>query len=287
MDLKTIKGSLTVRNDTINSYLKDINKYPVLSADEENELISLIRENNEHSKEYRDKLISSNQRFVFAIAKRYCSDERVLDLVDEGNIGLMEAIDKYDPTVGVRFLSYAVWYIRRSINYYLINDNLMIKKSNNMKLGTKTSTIENKFFCENGRYPSDNEIIDILKNEYDIDINNKIDVIEVKTNSINSTLTEDNTSCTVENSSEFVDKTASYNDYEKQMEKEHATKTVEHYLSFLNERNATILKMSYGIGYNKEYTNYEIAEELGLSSERVRQLKTESMQKLQKAAKYN
>ena len=81
----------------------------------------------------REKLISANQRFVYAIAKRYGNDDNVLDLVNEGNKGLMTALDSYDPEKKNRLLSYAVWYITRDILAYLNGENVLIRKTNNTK----------------------------------------------------------------------------------------------------------------------------------------------------------
>lgn len=275
MNIKLINGGFTPKTDGLSTYLSEIRKYPLLSPDEEIDLIYKIKEGDN---EAREKLINCNQRFVFAIAKRYASDDSVMDLINEGNIGLITAIEKYDDTKGVRFLSYAVWYIRRAINYYMTNDNLLIKRTNNMKIGTKLNKIKNKFYCENGRYPSDNEIIDFMKNDFNIEIQKESEVFDISSESINDFLDDEEN--TKEKTKAYNQRTASYNDYEETIDKEHNKAVIKKLLSILNERDRTIMKMAFGIDYDKEYTNYEIGEQLGFSSERIRQIISKTKKRL-------
>lgn len=275
MNIKLINGGFTPKTDGLSTYLSEIRKYPLLSPDEEIDLIYKIKEGDN---EAREKLINCNQRFVFAIAKRYASDDSVMDLINEGNIGLITAIEKYDDTKGVRFLSYAVWYIRRAINYYMTNDNLLIKRTNNMKIGTKLNKIKNKFYCENGRYPSDDEIIDFMKNDFNIEIQKESEVFDISSESINDFLDDEEN--TKEKTKAYNQRTASYNDYEETIDKEHNKAVIKKLLSILNERDRTIMKMAFGIDYDKEYTNYEIGEQLGFSSERIRQIISKTKKRL-------
>lgn len=279
MDLKIYGGNYLERTRSIADYLHDIKQYPVLTEDEENELLIRIKNGDE---EARTKLINCNLKFVFAVAKCYANDDKLLDLVNEGNIGLMTAIEYYNINSNNRFLSYAIWYIRRSINYYLINDNLMIRRTNNAKVSTKLHNINNNYFCENGRYPTESEIIDILEKEYKIKIQHESDLYDLKTESINSTF-DDDESNTYENTKEYVIKTSTFNNYEKDMEDEDNAFLVEKYLSIFNERERTILEMKFGLGNyrnNPIENNSDIGEELGLSSERVRQILNKCIKKM-------
>ncbi len=284
MDIKTIKGNLIERSDTLARYFREINKYPVLSAEEEYDLILKIKNGDNEAKE---KLINSNQRFVVAIAKRYANNDNIMDLIDEGNLGLMSVIndiDKYDTTKGTRFLSYAVWYIRRSIQYYIMNTNMFVRRTNNIKLGNKMTKVKNKYFGLNGRYPTEDEIIDMLKKDFDITILKQSDVFDITTESVNEYIDEDQN--TLEDTKAFTDKTASYNEYEETIDKEYTKTLVSKLLSMLNERDRTIVKMYFGIGYDKEYNNYEIGEELGLTSERIRQVINDVTKKLHRALSF-
>ena len=111
VDLKAPITNLHGRSETTNKYLFDIRRYPVLTAEDEKDIIQRIKNGDEVA---RRILIESNQRFVFAVARKYAKDENhLLDLISEGNMGLMEAIDCFDPSLGFKFITHAVWYIRR------------------------------------------------------------------------------------------------------------------------------------------------------------------------------
>lgn len=280
MNLKEKKSGFITADRSLNDYLKEINKYKILTAAEESELIKQMRNGDQNA---RTKLIASNQRFVYAVAKRYGNEDNVLDLVNEGNIGLIQALDAFDETKGTRFLSCAIWYIRRQINGYLNSDNLLIRKTNNTKTVYKLSKIKEKFFAEHNRYPEVDEVADILENEYGLKIKDKTDLLDINTLSI-STCFDDEDARAFENSPYFSEKTAVDSEYLTEMDQEFNSVVSGTLLSTLSEREKTIILMSFGIGYNKEYTNAEIAEEVGMSSERVRQLKKTAIEKMQKLA---
>lgn len=280
MNLKEKKTGYITADHAINSYLKEINQYKVLTASEEAELIEKMQNGDESAKA---KLIAANQRFVYAVAKRYGNDENVLDLVNEGNIGLMQALETFDSSKGNRFLSYAIWYIRREINAYLNNDNLLIRKTNNTKTSYKLSKLKAKFYAEHNRYPDVDELAALLEEEYGLKIKDKTDLLDITTLSIN-TCFDDEDSRAFENTPYFTEKTAVDNEYQGEMDKEYTSSVSGALMSILNEREQIIVKMAFGIGYNKEYTNQEISEEIGMSSERVRQIKNAAIKKMQEMA---
>jgi RNA polymerase primary sigma factor len=279
MNLKE-KNNFINADHTISTYLKEINRYKVLTPSEELELIEKMKNGDEQAK---NLLIASNQRFVYAVAKRYGNDDNVLDLVNEGNMGLMQALETFDETKGNRFLSYAIWYIRREIHSYLNNDNLLIRKTNNTKTMYKIAKIKSKFYTENNRYPDIDEIAAILETDYGIVIKDKSDLLDISTTSINTCFDDEDTRA-FENTPYFTEKTAVDNDFVEEMNQEHSSSVSGALMSILTEREQTIIKMAFGIGYNKEYTNAEIGEELEMSSERVRQLKNGAIKKMQDAA---
>lgn len=278
MNLKEKKTGFINADHSISVYLKEINKYKVLTAAEEADLIKKMRDGDIDA---RNHLVAANQRFVYAVAKRYGNDDNVLDLVNEGNIGLMQALDTFDASKGNRFLSYAIWYIRREINAYLNNDNLLIRKTNNTKTVYKLSKIKEKFYADNNRYPDVDEIAAILEAEYGLKIKDKTDLLDISTTSIN-TCFDDEDARAFENTPYFTEKTAVDNDYLPVMDDDFNSAVSGALISSLTEREQTVIKMSFGIGYNKEYTNAEIAEELGMSSERARQLKNGAIEKMKK-----
>lgn len=280
MNLKERKTGFIATDQTINAYLKDINRYKVLSAAEEAELVKRMREGDESA---REKLVTANLRFVYAVAKRYANSDNLLDLVQEGNTGLLTALNAFDPEKGTRFLSCAVWYITRSILAHINGDNALIRKTNNTKTVYKIPKIKEKFYTENNRYPDMDELAAILEADYGLKIKDKADLLDVSTTSI-TTCFDDEDARAFENTPYFTEKTAVDNDYLPEMDKEFNSVVSGVLMSSLTEREQTIVKMAFGIGYNKEYTNAEIADEIGMSSERVRQLKNESIEKMRKLA---
>lgn len=280
MNLKEKKTGFISGDRTLNNYFKEINRYKVLTAAEESELVRRMNGGDESA---RDRLIMSNQRFVYAVARRYANADNVLDLVSEGNIGLMTALETYDLAKGTRFLSHAIWYIRRQINAYLNSENLLIRKTNNSKTVYKLSKIKDKFYAENGRYPDVDEIAAVLEADYGLKIKDTSDLLDVSTISI-STCFDDEDSRAFENSPYFTERTAVDNDYLPDMDREFNTVVSGDLLSGLTDRERVIVNMAYGIGYNKEYTNAEIGEELGMTGERVRQLKKGAIEKMRQVA---
>ena len=281
-DLKSVQGGIFDRTELVKGYLNDISKYSILTADEEKALFEKIKKGDQAA---RNRVVEANQRFVFAVAKRYSAKDKLMDLVEEGNIGLMQAIDSFDPEKGNRFLSHAVWYIRREINAYLINDDLLIRKSNNSKTTYKLNKAKNDFFSENGRYPSSDELMDYFKEKFGIEIKDKSDLYDLRVNSISTTYDDDDSSA-FENSSLFTGKTQIRNDYNDDINKDYQTMVVKKILSGLNERDRKVVEMSFGIGYEREFTPQEIGEELGLTGERVRQIKNSAIPRLKKMLAY-
>ena len=280
MNLKERKTGFIAADQAINAYLKDINRYKVLSAAEEAELVKKMREGDESA---REKLATANLRFVYAVAKRYANSDNLLDLVQEGNTGLLTALNAFDPEKGTRFLSCAVWYITRSILAHINGDNALIRKTNNTKTVYKIPKIKEKFYAENNRYPDTDELAAILETDYGLKIKDKTDLLDVSTTSI-STCFDDEDDRAFENTPYFTEKTAVDNDYMPEMDKEFNSVVSGTLMSSLTEREQAIVKMAFGIGYNKEYTNAEIADEIGMSSERVRQLKNGAIEKMRKLA---
>lgn len=277
---KEKKSERNTTNSALASYLKDINKYKVLTHKEEAELIWRMRNGDEEAK---DILIAANQRFVYAVAKKYGNEDNVLDLVNEGNIGLMEALRTFDDSKGTRFLSYAIWYIKRGIYAYLNGENLLIRKTNNTKTVFKVNKIKNAFFAEHNRYPSIDEVCDILENDYGLKIKDKSDLLDVITTSI-STCYDDEDERAFENTPYFTSRTSVSNEYVDEMEAEHNALYSETLLNYLPEREREIIAKAFGIGYARPLTNAEIAEDLGLSTERVRQLRNAAIEKMRKVA---
>jgi RNA polymerase sigma factor (sigma-70 family) len=303
MNIKAYENSITIRTDAVKRFLSDIQKTKVITSAEEKSLFSkyedsvnrvnevkasnmpaataanIIAKEEKLQNEIRNEIILRNQRFNFAVAKRFNNGDILMDLVNVGTIGMYEAFQKYDYKEGVRFCSFAVWYIRRAINAYLVKENLSVRTTNNTRIMPKVKKIENDFFLKNGRKPSGVEVMDILMDKYGIEVAVESDIYGTRMESIDAYF-GDETDNTFDKSEEYNNATASYNDYENEVENESLSLSMRRAMKVLSERERTIICMANGIGYNKDYKDKEIGEELGLTSERVRQLRNSAQTKL-------
>lgn len=255
--------------ENLNSFLATLRKYDALTPEEEKELFRKYHEDGDMSA--RDQIFLHNQRFIYSNAKIYARDsEEVMDYVGEGNIALDEAIDKFDPSLGNKFITFAVWYIRRAMNYYLINTRDMITKTNGMKLFKKADKIMQKFYNEHGYDPTLDEVRDILEKEYNIEIKDISDLYDLNVTSINTDIDDD---FTMEESNEYNEKTASFNEYETDVDKEYSKTLAKKFLSMVPDEHKEIIKKLYGIGYERQYSITELAKEYRMSDEDMENLR--------------
>lgn len=271
--------NFVVRTDTISEYLKEINKYKPLGVQEEKDLFAEYEDAAEDRKqEIRDIIILSNLRFNFAVAKRYNNGDLLPDLVNVGYLGLCEAFEKYNWREDVRFYTYAQYYIRRAIYAYMVKENLLVRPKGSVRIAPKVKKIENDFFLKNGRKPYPVEIVDILRRDYQMEVD-ELDVIGIRVDKIDSYLGEDDDN-TFEKSPVFNEKTAVDNAFDEAVEQEDSNYQISEAMKVLTEREQTIIRMAFGYGYNREYKDKEIGEKLGLTSERVRQLRHGALKKM-------
>ena len=301
MDIKNKTSNFLIRNIVSENYIREMSHIPMLTAQEERELFIKYEESQNRVKaalgtdnytmvkateealqdEIRNEIISRNQRFNFAVAKRYDNKDIIMDLVSVGAIGMYEAFQKYNYKEDVRFCSFAIWYIRRAINAYLMKENLMVRTTNDSKLLPKVKRIESTFFAAEGRYPTVSEIKTILEKKYNIKDVDMADLFMVTTVSINEGPADDEV--TLEDVSEYAIATASYNEYEATAKNDDLKYRLNMELKKLTDRERIIICMSSGYGYDKEYKDQEIAEELNLTSERIRQIKLSVRKKMMKS----
>lgn len=281
VNLKTGTSDYFARTETLTRYYEDIRKYNVLSSEEEVEYFLMLKNGSDAEKNFaRKQLVNSNQRFVVAIAKKFGTNDNVLDLISEGNIGLMEAIDKFDVTRGIKFATYAVWYIRRAINLYNINYGDVVTKSNISKTYHVISQATNKFLQREFRQPTLEELKEILLTEYDVDIKEVEDILDTHYISIDESDQKDDDNANVGDMLLFNSTSASRNLYERESDCEFNKKLITNMLQKLTPKEQEIIKMVFGIGYDREYELQEIGAKLGLTTERVRQLKFSVIDKL-------
>jgi RNA polymerase primary sigma factor len=301
--------NFVVRTDTISEYLKEINKYKPLSPTEERDLFAEYEDckewvdvcsqalvdkcyspadvaqwmNTKNEKEQRmveikNKIILSNLRFNFAVAKRYSNGDLLPDLVNVGYLGMCEAFDTYDWRKEFRFYTWASYYIRRAIHGYLVKENLLVRPKGSVRIAPKVKKIENDFYLKNGRKPYPAEIVDILRRDYQMEVD-ELDVVGIRVDKIDSYLGEDDDN-TFEKSPVFNEKTAVDNEFDDEIEQEESNYQITEAMKALTEREQTVIRMAFGYGYPREFKDKEIGEKLGLTSERVRQLRHGALKKM-------
>jgi RNA polymerase primary sigma factor len=286
VNLKSPTTDYFERTETLTRYYEDIRKYDVMSEEKEVEMFELFKNGNKQEQEYaRNFIINANQRFVVAMAKRFATNENILDLISEGNIGLIEAMKDFDVTKGNKFITFAVWYVRRAINNYCINYGNLVKKTNLSKTYHIIAQATNKFIQTEYRQPTLEELLEIVNKEHKADIKSIEDIIDTKISSIDEGFNSEDDDAVFGEMSLYNSYSSSFNEYEKISNDDFNNKLISSMLGKLPEREKTIIKMVFGIGYYREYELQEIAEELGLTTERVRQIKNSVIQEIKEKYK--
>lgn len=281
--MKQKTAIITKQTPEIEAYLRSIRKYQPLSQEEENEVFKMYHSNDPVAKKKAiDTLVNANQRFIFSLAKDYAKGDetKILDYVNEGSIGIINAIDKFDQTRGFKFISFAVWYIRQAMTNYAQTTDLFLRKSNNAKIGNNILKIRTAFFQENHREPTTDEIKEGLAKK-GIKIKEDKDLEDVVRNSLDSVWGDEST---FENNPRYIQHSAIQNEYEKEMDDEDNKSVVGKLLQTLDERSQLVIKQLFGIGYESPVDIEVVAENLGLTPTRVGQIKNAALKKLASVA---
>lgn len=273
----TVTSKITKRDTkSLDRYLSDINKYELLTAEEESELAKRAIKGDKEAKEL---LILRNLRFVVSVAKSYQDNGIPLeDLINQGNEGLMQAAEKFDPSRGFKFISYAVWWIRQSILNHMSNDKMIripLNKVGDLNKINKTAELLEQ---QLERKPTNFEISDELnknkpKKEH-------IDVFKIKGDakqsiSLNTPLGDETESClidVIENQDSTLEMDVFKNSDFKAL--------AEEVLIYLNARERDVIEKTFGIGYSEPWSYEQIGEEHELSRERIRQIADKALRKL-------
>ena len=266
-----ITQSVTVRNLTVNQYLADINKYPMVTPDEETELAIKIQQGDSRAFQ---RLVEANLRFVVSVAKQYPGHGLDLsDLINDGNIGLMKAAWKFDPTKGFKFISYAVWWIRQSILQGLSEQGRMVRLPLN-QVGNlnKINKAKNNFLQENEREPTPEELAQLV----DLKPEKIGDTLRSAGNHLSYDMPygEDGDGTLLE-----VLPDNSTPETDSSLTNESLQSDLEDVMKILAPREREILKLSFGIGC-QEKTLEEIGGTFHLTRERVRQLREKAIRKM-------
>ena len=272
-----ITNSITSRgSQSLEDYLNDISKQPLLTAEEEVKLAQRIHNDD---REALERLVCDNLRFVVSVAKQYQNQGLTLpDLINEGNIGLIKAAEKFDETRGFKFISYAVWWIRQSILQALAEQSRMVRLPlNQVSAVSRINKLIMKFEQEHERKPSAYELSELI-DETPEKIRDSLRA-NGRPMSINAPLGEGDDSTLLEVISDENTPQADRGMIDKSLATE-----IERMLDTLDEREKTIVEMCFGIN-NREMTLEEISEKFGLSRERVRQIREKALLKLRHSNK--
>ncbi|MBP9854132.1 MAG: sigma-70 family RNA polymerase sigma factor [Candidatus Omnitrophica bacterium] len=258
--------------DPIKAYLRDVRPIPLLTAAEE---ITLSRKIQEGDKDARNQMIRSNLRLVISIAKRYVNlGVPLSDLIEEGNIGLMKSVEKFDPDRGFRFSTYAAWWIKQGISRAIIDQGKMIRVPVYMNEDIlKYKKIVEKLTHQYKRKPTVGEVAKKLK--VSVDKVRELENSIAKMSSLDAPIGEEGDGQVKDIIQDF-NILAPDEELEKFFDKERAIG----YLDLLNERERKILEMRYGLSDGEARTLAEIAKALGISRERVRQIEAGTIKKI-------
>jgi len=269
--LKITKSITNRESESLDKYLQEIGHEELLTIDEEVELAQRIRKGDRDALE---KLTKANLRFVVSVAKQYQNQGLSLpDLINEGNLGLIKAAEKFDETRGFKFISYAVWWIRQSILQAIAEQSRIVRLPlNQVGSVNKINRMLNKFEQENERRPSVEEIA----NEINIPEEKIADAMKVNTRHVSMDAPfadgEDNSLLDIlpNNDAPMAD---------DDLVLESLRKEIGQALQVLNERERKIIEAFYGIN-QAEMTLEEIGSKYGLTRERVRQIKEKAIRRL-------
>ena len=268
--LKTIQSSLST--DAIRSYLYEIGRIPLLTGDEEKILAKRIEKGDEEATQL---LITANLRLVVSIAKKYSkSGLELLDLIQEGNIGLMRAVEKFDYTKGFKFSTYATWWIRQAITRAIADQARTIRVPVHMiETINKFNKVNNSLTTRLGRPPKDEEIA----KEMDIELEKVAEIRKIKQNptSLSTPIGE-------EKDSKLQDVIA---DDWSQSPEEYATSEylknqLKDILDTLQDRERRVLSLRFGLDDGVSRTLEEVGKEFGVTRERIRQIEAKALKKL-------
>lgn len=272
-------GALYMSDFNESLYFRDLNRYPTLTPQEETVLLTIIKKNEseEIRKSALQRLIRGNLRFVVSVARKYQGRGlSLLDLINEGNLGLFKAAKRFDMEKDVKFISYAVWWIRQSIQKALFEQVGAVRIPPN-KLAL-VNRFKRTLVQNGGDYEATIALEEFASCERDI-----VEVMEKIVDISLDTPIGDDGSSGGDSVSTLMDVLGSEGNQEDELECEERRKLIQETLSSLPQREEEILRMFYGLDSIEDTTLKDIGEDLKLSRERVRQIKNKTLRKLQKS----
>ena len=258
-------------DDPVRMYLKDIGKIPLLSYDEEIELAELV----EDGREAKDKLVNANLRLVVSIAKRYLSRGlQFLDLIQEGNMGLMKAVDKFDHRRGYKFSTYATWWIRQAITRAVADQARTIRIPVHMvETINKLVRVQRQLVQELSREPSPEEVAE--KMGISVEKVQQIQRIAQEPISLEAPVGEEEDSSL----GDFISDPHALDPYEYTA-KMKLREELDSVLATLTEREERVLRLRFGLIDGRQRTLEEVGKEFNVTRERIRQIEAKALRKL-------
>lgn len=263
-----------IADDSVRLYLREIGKIPLITADEE---VALAKRIEKGDKSAKDALAEANMRLVVSIAKKYIGRGLdLLDLIQEGNTGLLRAVEKFDYTKGFKFSTYATWWIRQAITRAIADQARVIRIPVHMvETINKLIRTQRRLTQELGREPMPEELA--AEMEMDVEKVNHILKISQDTTSLDAAVGEDEDSSL----GDFIQDEDNVSPEEAatyELLKEHIDDTLE----LLTPREQKILRMRFGLEDGRSHTLEEVGQEFGVTRERIRQIEAKALTKLRK-----
>ncbi|HEU4914770.1 MAG TPA: RNA polymerase sigma factor RpoD [Candidatus Saccharimonadales bacterium] len=264
-----------IADDSVRLYLREIGKIPLLSAEEELELANRVVAGD---KDAKDKMAEANMRLVVSIAKRYVGRGLdLLDLIQEGNTGLLRAVEKFDPGKGFKFSTYATWWIRQAITRAIADQARTIRIPVHMvETINKLLRTQRRLTQELNREPTNEEIAAAM--EIEVDKVEHIMKIKQDISSLDASIRDDEEESVLADFIEDEDTISPEESATNQLLKEQ----VKGMLGALTEREQKILKLRFGLEDGKQHTLEEVGQEFSVTRERIRQIEAKALAKLRK-----
>ncbi len=264
-----------IADDSVRLYLREIGKIPLLTAEEE---LALAKRVVAGHKDAKDKMAEANMRLVVSIAKRYVGRGLdLLDLIQEGNTGLLRAVEKFDPDKGFKFSTYATWWIRQAITRAIADQARTIRIPVHMvETINKLLRTQRRLTQELNREPTNEEIAEAM--EIEVDKVEHIMKIKQDISSLDASVRDDEEDSVLGDFIEDEDTISPEESATNQLLKEH----VKIMLSALTEREQKILKLRFGLEDGKSHTLEEVGQEFSVTRERIRQIEAKALAKLRK-----
>lgn len=264
-----------VSDDSVRLYLREIGKIPLLKPDEE---LALAYKVKTGSKKAKDKMAEANMRLVVSIAKRYVGRGLdLLDLIQEGNTGLLRAVEKFDPDKGFKFSTYATWWIRQAITRAIADQARTIRIPVHMvETINKLLRTQRRLTQELNREPTNEEIAQAM--EIEVEKVEHIMKIKQDISSLDASVRDDEEDSVLGDFIEDEDTISPEESATGQLLKEH----VKDMLGALSEREQKILKLRFGLEDGRSHTLEEVGQEFNVTRERIRQIEAKALAKLRK-----